>query len=140
MVTSGKVTFDINAFKKSFEALDVDEIMTYYSPNFEHIEIGADAPPKSPRKSGAAEIRGAFEGIRKAGMKLHLENLVVGQGHAACTITVDFTDGRRLVSNTIYDLRDEKIIRQRDVYATDPLESSTGNNLSNEGENIPKYP
>ena len=120
MVTSGKVTFDIDTFKKSFEALDVEKIMSHFSPNLEHIEIGDDAPPKSPRKSGAADIRGAFEGIRKAGMKVHLDNPVVGEHHAACTITVDFTDGRRLVSNTIYDLRDGKIIRQRDVYVTDP--------------------
>jgi len=120
METSDKVAFDINAFKKSFEALDVDKIMTYFSPNLEHIEIGNGAPPKSPRKSGAAAIRGAFEGIRKAGMKVHLDNPVVGERNAACTITVDFTDGRRLVSNTIYDLRDGKIIRQLDVYVTDP--------------------
>jgi len=44
----------------------------------------------------------------------------VGTDRAACTITCEFPDGRRLLSNTIYDLRDGKIVRQLDVQVMDP--------------------
>ena len=53
-------------------------------------------------------------------MGLHLDNAVVGGDRAACTITCDLPDGRHLVSNTIYDLEDGKIVRQLDVQVMDP--------------------
>jgi len=49
-----------------------------------------------------------------------MENPVVSEDRAACTIICEFPDGRRLVSNTIYDLKNGKIIRQFDVQVTDP--------------------
>jgi hypothetical protein len=49
-----------------------------------------------------------------------MENLVVGADRAACTITCEFPDGRRLLSNTIYDFADGRIARQFDVQVTDP--------------------
>ena len=67
-----------------------------------------------------AKIRNAIEGAAQAGIKLRMENPVVSQDRAACTITCEFPDGRRLVSNTIYDLKDGKIVRQFDVQVMDP--------------------
>ncbi len=45
---------------------------------------------------------------------------MVSSDRAACTITCEFPDGRRLVSNTIYDLKGGKIDRQLDVQVMDP--------------------
>ena len=117
---SGPQAFDMQAFKRSFEALEVDTIMGFYSDELEHIEVDSDGPPKSPRKSGAADIRGAFQGIKDGGLQLSLENAVVGEDRAACTITVVFPDDRKLISNTIFDIVGGKIARQLDVQVTDP--------------------
>ena len=120
MSAKGQTEFDIEALKRAFEANEANKVLQFYSSDLEHIEIDADAPPKTPRKSGTDYIAAAIEGAAQAGINLRLENPVVGEDRAACTITCEFPDGRRLVSNTIYDLRDGKIVRQLDVQVTDP--------------------
>ena len=120
MDATAQTRFDIDALKEAFEAGDVDKVLEFYSQDLEHIEIDAGAPPKSPRTSDFEHIGTALRGAVQAGIKLRMENPVVGEDRAACTITCEFPDGRRLVSNTIYDLKDGKIIRQFDVQVTDP--------------------
>lgn len=90
----------------------------------EHVEIDADAPPNSPRTTDKKHLRGVFEGVRQGGVKLRMDNLVVGTDRAACTITCEMPDGGRLVSNTIYDLEGDKIVRQLDVQVMTDPESS----------------
>ncbi len=115
-----EIQFDIEGLKRAFEAGEADKVLEYYSDDLEHIEVDDSAPPKSPRKSGAEYIRNAIEGAAGAGIKLRMENPVVSSDRAACTITCEFPDGRRLVSNTIYDLKGGKIVRQLDVQVMDP--------------------
>ena len=112
--------FDIDALAQAFEAGDVEKVLQFYSPDVEHVEIDAGAPPRSPRTSDFEHIGNALRGALQAGIKLRMENLVAGADRAACTITCAFPDGRRLVSNTIYDLKGGKIARQRDVQVSDP--------------------
>ena len=119
-MTATPVQFNIEGLMQAFEAGDADRVLEFYATDFEHIEIDAEAPPASPRRTGADYIRGAIEGAAQAGIRFRLENLVVGGDRAACTITCEFPDGRRLVSNTIYDIRDGKVVRQLDVQVTDP--------------------
>ena len=120
MTAKAQTQFDIEALKRAFEAHQVDKVLEFYSSDLDHLEIDAGAPPKSPRRSGIDYLGDAIQGAAQAGIKLHMENPVAGEDRAACTITCEFPDGRRLVSNTIYDLKDGKIIRQFDVQVTDP--------------------
>lgn len=112
--------FDIAAFQGVFEAVDVEAILGFYAEEFEHVEIDAEAPPRSPRVSGKDAIRQAFAGIAKAGFKLHLDNAISSEERAACTITVEFPGGGRLMSNTIFEIERGKIVRQLDIQVTDP--------------------
>lgn len=112
--------FDMDAYKKVFEAVDVDEILKFYATNLDHVEIDNGAPPKSPRKSGYKAIRAAFEHVGQAGTKLRIDNPVVGSDAVACTIILVFPDKRQLVSNTIFKVKNGKIVRQFDVQVTDP--------------------
>ena len=116
----GSPAFDFEGLKRAFEAGEPEGILEFYSPDLEHIEVDQDAPPTSQRTSGFEEIRRAFEGIAQAGMRLRIDNQVIGEDRAACTITVEFPDRRRLLSNTIFDLQDGKIVRQLDIQVTDP--------------------
>ncbi len=120
MNAAAQTQFDIDALKRAFESGDVDKVLEFYSEDLEHVEIDADAPPGSPRASGFAHIGDALRGAVQAGIKLHIDNPVAGERRAACTITCEFPDGRRLVSNTIYDLEGGNIVRQFDVQVTDP--------------------
>src|SRR5438876_2393113 len=120
MNATTQTRFDIEGLKRVFEAGDVDKVLEFYSEDLEHIEIDAGAPPNSPRTSDFEHLGNALRGAAKAGIKLRMENTVAGADRAACTITCEFPDGRRLVSNTIYDLKNGKIMRQSDVQVTDP--------------------
>jgi hypothetical protein len=120
MNAAAETSFDIDALKRAFEASDVDKVLEFYSPDLEHIEIDAGAPPKSPRTSDFQQIGNALRGAAQAGITLSMDNAVAGADRAAATITCVFPDGRRLVSNTIYDLKGGRIARQFDVQVTDP--------------------
>ena len=120
MNATAETSFDIDALKQAFEASDVDKVLEFYSSDLEHIEIDAGAPPKSPRTSDFEHIGNALRGAAQAGIKLGMDNVVAGPDRAAATITCVFPDGRRLVSNTIYDLKGGRIARQFDVQVTDP--------------------
>src|SRR5436309_13064584 len=119
MNATAETSFDIDALKQAFEASDVDKVLDFYSPDLEHVEIDAGAPPKSPRTSDFEHIGNSLRGAVQAGIKLRMENLVAGTDRAACTITCVFPDGRRLISNTVYDLDGGRIARQFDVQVTD---------------------
>ena len=114
------MTFDISAFKDVFEAIDVESILSFYADGVEHVEIDAEAPPRSPRVSGKDALRQAFAGIARGGLKLRLDNAVSSESRAACTITVEFPGGGSLMSNTIFDIERGKIVRQLDIQVSDP--------------------
>ncbi len=116
-------TFDMAEFIRAFEANEIDKVLEFYAGEVEHIEIDADGPPKGPRTSGRDHLVEALKGGAEAGIKLRMENPVIGQDRAACTITCILPDGRRLISNTIYELRNGLIVRQLDVQVMDPEEA-----------------
>lgn len=120
MHATGETRFDIEALATAFEANDVDRVLEFYSEKLDHVEIDAGAPPSSPRTSDLEHIGNALRGAAQAGIKLRMENPVVGTERAACTITCEFPNGQRLVSNTIYTLEAGKIVRQFDVQVMDP--------------------
>jgi hypothetical protein len=120
LTTERQTSFDIAAFKRAFEANEVDKVLTFYADRLEHVEIDAGAPPKTPRTSDKSHLHDALEGAAQGGVKLHMDNPLVGSDRAACTITCEMPDGKRLVSNTIYELSDGKIVRQLDVQVMDP--------------------
>ncbi|MFL5797241.1 MAG: nuclear transport factor 2 family protein [Actinomycetota bacterium] len=114
------MALDIAAFKKVFETVDTEAILGFYADDVEHVEIDAEAPPRSPRVSGKDGLREAFTGIAQAGIKLRLDNALSSQERAACTITCEFPGGGTLMSNTIFEIKGDKIVRQLDIQVTDP--------------------
>ena len=117
-------TFDIGALGRAFEEGDAEAVLAFYSGDHEHTEVDSGAPPSSPRTRTGTEavqyMRDAVGMMSANGIKLRLENPVVASERAACTLSCNFPDGRRLLSNTIYDLKDGKIVRQLDIQVMDP--------------------
>jgi SnoaL-like domain len=120
MTSGAQAEFDIDALKRAFEANDVETVLSFYADRLEHVEIDAGAPPNSPRTTDKDHLRGALEGAAAGGITLRMDKPFVGQDRAACTITCEMPDGKRLVSNTIFDLAEGKIVRQLDVQVMDP--------------------
>ena len=111
--------FDLGLLKRSFESWDLETLMGLYHEDVEQIEMDEVTPPASPRRRTKAELRQIFENGCQAGVKISLDNPVAGGERCACTFTCAFDDGRRVVANSILDIRDGQIIRQFDVQARD---------------------
>ena len=111
--------FDLDLLKKSFESWDVETLMGLYHEDVEQIEMDEVTPPASPRRRTKAELRQIFENGCQAGVKISLDNPVSGEDRCACTFTCAFDNGRRVVANSILDIRDGQIVRQFDVQARD---------------------
>lgn len=114
-------TFDLAAFARAFEAWDMPTLLAMYAPGVEQVEMDDVTSPSAPRiRRGTEPMETMFRHCSEAGVKATLTNLVPGEERAACTVTCDFPSGRRVVSNSILDLRDGLITRQLDVLARDP--------------------
>ena len=60
-----------------------------------------------------------FEHCAAAGVKATVGNAVAGEDRAAATVTCEFPGGRRVVANAVFELRNGRIVRERDVAAGD---------------------
>ena len=61
-----------------------------------------------------------FEHCAAAGVKATVENTVLDEHRAAATVTCEFPGGRMVVANGIFELRDGRIVRERQVLSGDP--------------------
>jgi hypothetical protein len=111
--------FDYDVLKRSFEGWELETLLGLYHEDCEQIEMDEVTPPAAPRKRRKDDLRQMFENGCKAGVKISVDNPVIGDERVACTFTCAFDDGRRVVANSILDLRDGQIIRQFDVQARD---------------------
>jgi ketosteroid isomerase-like protein len=119
MTAPTQTRYDIDLLKRSFESWDLDQLRELYHEDVEQIEMDEVTPPADPRRRNKAELMQIFENGCNAGVKISLDNPVVGEDRVACTFTCAFDDGRRIVANSILDVRDGKIVRQFDVQARD---------------------
>src|SRR6266511_2108088 len=124
MTADTGTTFDLDAFKRAYEEWDIDTLLGLYADDVELVQIARDTPPSSPRvRHGKEVFRGMFEHCAAAGVKATVENLVAGEGRAAATVTCEFPGGRKVLANSILELEDGRIVRERDVTAGDPKAS-----------------
>ena len=119
MSAQTQTRFDFDLLKRSFESWDLETLSRLYDDELEQIEMDDVSQPAAPRVRTKAELWQLFENGCRAGVNVSAENPVIGDGRIACTFTCLFDDGRRVVSNSIIDLRDGRIVRQFDVQARD---------------------
>jgi ketosteroid isomerase-like protein len=121
MTVDAATSFDLGAFKRAYEEWDIEALLDHYADDVELVQIDRDNPPSSPRvRHGKDVFRGMFEHCAAAGVKATVDNTIAGRDRAAATVTCDFPGGRRVLANTILELEDGRIVRERDVVAGDP--------------------
>ncbi|MEO8091364.1 MAG: nuclear transport factor 2 family protein [bacterium] len=114
-------SFDLEAFTHAYEAWDIETLLDLYADEVELIQIDRDNPPSSPRvRHGKEVFKGMFEHCAAAGVKATVENGVAADDRAAATVTCEFPGGRKVLANGIFEIRDGRIVRERDVLAGDP--------------------
>jgi hypothetical protein len=119
MSAQTQTRFDYDLLKRSFESWDLDTLSQLYHEDLEQIEMDDVSQPADPRIRTKAELWQIFERGCQAGVRIGVENPVLGEDRLACTFSCNFDDGRRVVANSIMDLRDGRIVRQFDVQARD---------------------
>jgi ketosteroid isomerase-like protein len=122
VLVKASTSFDFEAFRRGYEAWDIDALLALYADEVELIQIDRDNPPSAPRvRHGTEMFRGMFEHCAAAGVKATVENVVAGEHRAAATVTCEFPGGRKVVANGIFELEDARIVRERQVLSGDPM-------------------
>jgi ketosteroid isomerase-like protein len=119
MSAQTQTQFDLGLLKRSFETWDLEALADLYHDDLEQIEMDEVTPPATPRTRSKDDLLKIFQNGCRAGVKISVDNPVPGDSRAACTFTCAFDDGRRVVANSILEIRDGRIVRQFDVQARD---------------------
>lgn len=119
MSAQTQTRFDLDLLRRSFESWDLDTLRDLYHDDLEQIEMDDVTPPSSPRTRNKEDVMAIFERASKGTVRILVDNPVAGEERCACTLTCAFDDGRRVVANSILDIRDGRIVRQFDVQARD---------------------
>jgi ketosteroid isomerase-like protein len=119
MSAQTQTQFDLDLLKQSFENWDLGTLLDLYHDDLEQIEMDEVTPPAAPRVRTKHELMQIFERASKGTVRILVDNPVAGDDRCACTFTCAFDDGRRVVANSILDIRDGRIVRQFDVQARD---------------------
>lgn len=119
MPAQTQTRFDLDLLKRSFESWDLERLADLYHDDVEQVELDEVTPPASPRIRNKDELMSIFERASKGAVRILVDNPVTGDERCACTFTCAFGDGRRVVANSILEIRDGRIARQFDVQARD---------------------
>jgi ketosteroid isomerase-like protein len=113
--------FDFSAYRRAFEAKDVDALLPFYAEDATWIEYKPGAPPSAPaRHEGRAAIEELLREVAADDdVTLKLSHEVVGEARIAFRITVGLAGGRRDVEHAICELRDGIIAEHAEVEAWD---------------------
>ena len=121
MTVKTRTSFDLAEFKRRYEVWDVEGLLDLYADDVELTQIDRDNPPSAPRvRRGKEVFKGMFDHCAAAGVSATVENLVTDQSRAAATITCAFPGGRKVVANSILEIVDGRIVRERDIAIGDP--------------------
>lgn len=121
MTVKTSTSFDLDAFRRGYEEWQIGALLALYADEVELIQIDRDNPPSSPRvRHGKEVLEGMFEHCAAAGVVATVENAVAGEDRAAATVTCEFPGGRKVIANAILELRNGRVVRERDVLAGDP--------------------
>ena len=125
MTVTTSTSFDLDALRRGYEQWDIEALLALYADEVELTQIDRDNPPSSPRvRHGKELFKGMFEHCAAAGVKATVENAVAGEDRAAATVTCEFPGGRKVVANAMLELRDGRIVRERQVLSGDPKEQA----------------
>jgi ketosteroid isomerase-like protein len=121
MTVKAAAQLDLDAFKRGYEEWDVETLLGLYADDVELFQVDRDNPPSAPRvRHGKEVFRGMFEHCAAAGVDATVQNAVADGGRAAATVTCEFPGGRKIAANTILELEDGRIVRERMIQAGDP--------------------
>jgi ketosteroid isomerase-like protein len=121
MAVTSATTFDVEEFRRAYEQWDIEALLDLYADDVELVQVDRDNPPSVPRvRQGREVFKGMFEHCAAAGVKATVEHTVAGEDRAAAAVTCEFPGGRKVLANSILEIQDGRIVRERAVVSGDP--------------------
>ena len=115
------MTIDAQRIKDMFEQWDLATLNDLYAEDFEQTEMDDATPPNAPRKRTKQDLVEIFERNQVgSNVRLRVSNLFATEDNVAYTLTCLSPSGRKIVSNSILDIRDDQVVRDVAVQARDP--------------------
>ena len=119
-MTVQATSFDPAALRRGYEAWDIAALLDLYAEDVELVQVDRDNPPSAPKlREGRQTVEGMFKHCAGAGVKATVEHGVADERRGAAAITCEFPGGRRVLCNSLFELRDGRIVRQYDVVIGD---------------------
>ena len=111
---------DFEALRHAIEHCDLDAMLVFYSKEARLSIVNADAPHALPFElSGKAEIAKHLRVAFGQKTSHRVERGVADENRVMFREACDYPDGGWIVVETTLEVRDDKIIRQVDVVASD---------------------
>ncbi|WP_017600879.1 nuclear transport factor 2 family protein [Nocardiopsis lucentensis] len=118
--------FDAELLKRAVEARDADTFLAQFSDDAELEMFDQHTPPSAPTVLHGRDAIGAtMRELFARDMRHEVLQCVVEGDHAAYTERCSYPDGSKVMSMTMLDLRDGRIVHQATVQAFDE-EHATG--------------
>lgn len=123
MPATTRTDFDLDAFSRGWSEWDLPALLGTYAEDVELVQIDSDNRPAAPRvRRGKEIVEGMARHCAAAGVKATIDGAVADGDRAAASIVCEFPGGRKVVGNSILELRDGLIVRQLDVVVGDAKE------------------
>jgi SnoaL-like domain len=111
---------DFEALRHAIEHCDLDAMLVFYSKEAQLSIVNADAPHALPFElSGKAEIAKHLRVAFGQKTSHRVERGVADENRVMFREACEYQDGSRIVVETTLEVRDDKIVRQVDVVASD---------------------
>ncbi|NYH55445.1 quercetin dioxygenase-like cupin family protein [Nocardiopsis arvandica] len=118
--TQSRPGFDVDRYTRAVEASDADALVSQYSDDAEMEMIDRRTPPSAPTVlHGRDEIGEAVRDLCSREMTHEVLQSVADDKHVAYTERCTYPDGNEVLSMTMLDLRDGRIVHQSTVQAWD---------------------
>ena len=118
--------FDVAEYVRGYEQWDVQALLSLYDDDVELIQISHDHQPSEPKVThGVDVLRGMFEFGATNDVTAIVENVVASDDRVAATVTCVLPNGRKIIANTILELRDGLIVREYEVEVADRGQSAS---------------
>jgi hypothetical protein len=120
MGTAARSGFDIETLRRAIEAPAPNTLLSLYADDAELRVVDHNTQPSRPRVlHGRNEIADMLDDVYSRDMTHKLEECVVQGDRAAFSESCEYSDGVRVLADSMLRLRDGKIVEQTLIQAWD---------------------
>jgi hypothetical protein len=119
-LTEHKTGFDFEVLRRALEQSDAETLSSLYADDAEIKTVNRNTTPSSPQVlSGKEEIEEVLRDVCSRDMTHRIENEVIGEDRIAFNEACEYSDGTKVLTSAMLEVKDGKIFRQVNIEAWD---------------------